>query len=229
MKRPTIIASVVAATGVLIAGSVAATALVNAASSSTADTATASQVGEDHQLVPAALVTEPASIDPLQSAPAADLPDIASPKASATPDEQSPVADQGPVVITAENTPEARASQPSGVTAAKAKALVRAATPGQVVDVASATRQGAQAWAITLERTDGSVVTGYVDRATGVIVDWKLVQKATPQPVVNASAAYDEEEDDREDYNDDAAYDEDSGDEYENGDNDDDEGDDDDD
>ena len=183
MQRSTIIASVVAGAGILIAGSVAGTAAVNAAASSEPDPSTS-------QLLAApAAVAAPAS-GAMDSAAAAlppftteALPSIALPSDPA-PDTSTPVEPSTAAVVQ--------------LPTEQAVALVLAATGGGATqDVRQASRAGYDAWAVTVQRPDGSVVTGFVDRATATIFDWRVVQEAPkPAPV---TAAYQDDEYEEED------------------------------
>ncbi len=55
---------------------------------------------------------------------------------------------------------------------ARAKAL--AAAPGTVLSVKKGTRSGYSAWAVSITRSDGSIVVGYVDVKNGIAFDWTL-------------------------------------------------------
>ena len=55
---------------------------------------------------------------------------------------------------------------------ARAKAL--AAAPGTVISVKKGTRSGYPAWAVSITRSDGSIVVGYVDVKNGIAFDWTL-------------------------------------------------------
>lgn len=66
------------------------------------------------------------------------------------------------------------------VSAAAAKSAILRATRGQVLAMARTNHGGFAAFAVKVQRADGSVVVGYVDRATGVVFDWvKLPAQAT--------------------------------------------------
>ncbi len=55
---------------------------------------------------------------------------------------------------------------------ARAKAL--SAAPGTVLSVKKGTRSGYSAWAVSITRSDGSIVVGYVDVKNGIAFDWTL-------------------------------------------------------
>ena len=61
------------------------------------------------------------------------------------------------------------------LTAAKqARVKVQSAVPGSVLSVKKSIRSGYSAWAVSIARSDGSVVVGYVDVKTGIAFDWTL-------------------------------------------------------
>lgn len=204
MQRGSVIATVVAAGGVLIAGSVASVAVINAASSSPAQSQTVELVAADQ---PAA-VTEQAPAGPEQAPPVpapTDLPAL--PAVGSAPAESAP-AETAP----AENTPSAKPSaRPSAqrvaavakatrISADKARTLVMKKGDGtSTVSVSKSNRQGYRTWAVTITRANGEVLTGYVDQASGVIVDWKVVRKATASSSSGSSSDARESDDDSQD------------------------------
>jgi len=185
MQRSTIIASVVAGAGILIAGSVAGTAAVNAAASSEPDPSTS-------QLLAAPAAAAAPASGAMDSAAAAlppftteALPSIALPSDPA-PDTSTPVEPSTAAVVQ--------------LPTEQAVALVLAATGGGATqDVRQASRAGYDAWAVTVQRPDGSVVTGFVDRATATIFDWRVVQEA-PKPAPVTAAYQDDEYEEEEEY-----------------------------
>ena len=52
-----------------------------------------------------------------------------------------------------------------------------------VVSVSKASRSGYSTWAVRITRANGEVITGYVDRESGVVVDWAVNQQPAAQPV----------------------------------------------
>jgi len=66
----------------------------------------------------------------------------------------------------------------------KARATVLTAVPGKVLSIKKKTRSGFTAWAITVKRTDGSVVVGYVDVKNGIAFDW-TVASSPGAPVID--------------------------------------------
>ena len=228
MQRRSIIAVAGAVTGVLIAGSVASVAVINAASSGTASDQTpivaASVAASDStsgSVEPAPMPT--ISQDPL---PAIEVPEpvviAESPESdpSVSSDESTAEAPE----LTAKSTPQ---ETPRTISASAARQAATSATSGTVLNTSRVERGGYDAFAIQIQRPDGSVVTGYVDSATGVVFDW-VMDKAAPTP----TATYDDD-DEYYDDDDDEYYDDDDDeyedDEYEDEDEDDDDRDDDDD
>ena len=74
-------------------------------------------------------------------------------------------------------------------------------------------RSGASAFAVTVSRPDGSVVTGYVDASTGVVFDW-VVNTPAPQPTAGMTDESSTKSDDRD--NDEYDNDDHDNDEYDN-------------
>lgn len=182
MERSTIIASVIAGAGIIIAGSVAGTAAINAAASNDPDP-TSSQ-----------LLAAPAVIAPVPVADLAPLPDFTT---EPLPEIDEPGAVDQPAKADA-TTPDAAPAVQAALPREQAVALVLAATGGgSTQDVRKVTRAGYEAWAVTVQRPDGSVVTGFVDRASANVFDWRVVQAA---PVTVAYTDEDEDEDEGEEY-----------------------------
>lgn len=93
----------------------------------------------------------------------------------------------------ASSTPQATTSSTSR---AEARALVLAQAPGEIVKSWSAVRDGYRAYAVKVLRPDGSLVTGFVDRASGVVFDWTTV--AAPQTTSDDDDDHEHESDDHE-------------------------------
>lgn len=188
MERSTIIASVIAGAGILIAGSVAGTAAINAAASSEPDPSSS-------QLLAAPAVIAPAPVSdvaPLPSFTTEPLPEITEPSAATRPAKASDAAtrEAEAPAATPDSVPVAQATLPPE----QAVALVLAATGGgSTQDVRQVTRAGYEAWAVTVQRPDGSIVTGFVDRASANVFDWRVVQAA---PV---TVAYNDDDEEYED------------------------------
>jgi hypothetical protein len=54
-----------------------------------------------------------------------------------------------------------------------------------VIAVSSDTRKGLQTWAVQIGRSNGEILTGYLDLHSGIVVDWSVQQG----PTSTASAA----------------------------------------
>lgn len=181
MERSTIIASVIAGAGIIIAGSVAGTAAINAAASSEPDPTSSQLLAAPAVIAPAPV----ADVAPLPAFITEPLPEISEPSAA----DQPAKADAA--------TPDAAPAVQATLPPEQAVALVLAATGGgSTQDVRQVTRAGYEAWAVTVQRPDGSIVTGFVDRASANVFDWRVVQAA---PVTVAYT----DEDEGEEYEDD--------------------------
>jgi hypothetical protein len=67
----------------------------------------------------------------------------------------------------------APAQAAGALTSAKqARAKVLSAAPGMVLSVKKGTRSGYSAWAVSVTRSDGSIVVGYVGVKNGITFDW---------------------------------------------------------
>lgn len=106
------------------------------------------------------------------------------------------------------------------ISRADAQSIVLAATKGKVTSVQKVTRSGLAAFAVTVERSDGSVITGYVDVATGTAFDW-VINKKAPAPAATYNDDDHDEDDDREYEEDDDDYEEEEHEEHEGDDDDD--------
>lgn len=155
MNRSRAIASSLAVTGVLVSLTVAGVAVVNATDSD--------KPTESATLV---VASEPLAAPTFSAQP---LPDVSVP-VLATP--------QAPTVAPEEQTTDDQAAAPQttpSVSRAEARALVLAQAQGEIVKTWSAVRDGYRAYAVKVLRPDGSLATGFVDRATGVVFDWTTV------------------------------------------------------
>lgn len=186
MNRSRAIASTLAVSAVIISATVAGVAIVNATDTDA--------VTEGTTLV---VDTAPDAAAPFTPQP---LPDI-----SLAP---LPVPD-APLTVT-ETAPEDSAAT-SSFSRDDARSLVLAQAPGEVVKTWSTVRDGYRAYAVKVLRPDGSLATGFVDRATGVVFDWTTVAaKAQASSGDDDDSAYaDDDDDDSDDH-------EDEGDEVEN-------------
>jgi hypothetical protein len=80
------------------------------------------------------------------------------------------------------NAPAQAAGALTSAKQARAKAL--AAAPGTVLSVKKGTRSGYPAWAVSITRSDGSIVVGYVDVKNGIAFDW-TVASSPGAPVID--------------------------------------------
>lgn len=164
--------------GVLAAGTIAGIAVYNVAAGSTV------------QARPSAATSSAASASPGMSAPALPAPgDVQLPP---MPVIEAPSTDPDPAGTPDASTSEATAGAPDAITGKAATALVLAQAPGSTIKASATTREGYRAWAVQVRRTDGSVVTGFVDRATGVVFEWRLDRKAAANTTGQESGDDDE-------------------------------------
>lgn len=160
--------------GVLAAGTLAGFAVYNVASSSSLDSRPATAV---------AATSAMQGIEPLVPADLPAVPEVKAPSAPSTTSGTTEAA-----------VPEASATSASPlISKAMAKGIVLAESPGLPLKVARATRKGYEAWAVQIQRADGSVVTGYVDQGSGVIFDWRMDRKA-PATSQGGTGEYEEGE-----------------------------------
>ena len=185
MNRNQTIATVAATTGIFAATIVAGISIMQASAS----TETASEL----PVLTAATTGTPNSTGlTFTPQPLPELPTLPTSKSSGSKP--------------AQNAPVATISR------ASAESIVLAASEGKVTGVEEVTRAGLSAFAVTLARSDGSVITGYVDSATGTIFDW-VINKKAPAPTATYNDDHDEGDDHDED--DDREHDDDDDDEYE--------------
>ena len=238
MQRGSVIAVVAAAAGILVAGSAASVAVINAANSGTSD------VGEPIVAASVAAI-EPVSdsqevVLPDPTVDDAPLPKVIVPSPVGTPGAGSqPSTEQtteARVTATPEPTPTATNAAPSAkptatpevISARQAKDAALAATPGTVLGTSLIEHAGYDAYAVQIKRADGSVVTGFVEANSGVVFDW-VVNQSAPTPTPTASYDDDDGYDDDRDDDDDDDRDDDDDDDRDDDDDDDDDRDDDDD
>lgn len=123
-----------------------------------------------------AAVPEPVVADVSEVAPASALPELPEVKASPSTTEPTTAPPDGQE---AEQAAESKASAAApAISKAKASKIALSEAPGEVMGISSRSRKGYQAWAVQIMRPDGSIVTGYVDRASGVAFDWVIDQQA---------------------------------------------------
>lgn len=212
MKRSSAIVSAIAATGVTLTLSLATLAMVEATS-------------QPSSPIEALALAQPSAADPeFTTEPLPDLPTITDLSVPTSDTTQSPTTPQPAVpAVPATSTtakPKAKASKEPAPTASassspqpqartlitpdQAVAAVINATPGKVNSVDLTQRNGIDAYAVELQRTDKSVVTGYVDQSSGVVFDWVVNQKApvppAPEPTVADDYQHSDDRDDDDDH-----------------------------
>jgi hypothetical protein len=113
---------------------------------------------------------------------------------AATPESRTPAAVTH--LVTSVDTPSAH------ISAKKARAIVAHAVPkARFVSVKSTEHGGTATFAVKMERSDDSSVTGYVDEESGDIVDWAQTAApvvATPAPKADGTSSYDDDSEDGE-------------------------------
>ena len=171
MSRPAMIAGTVVGAGVLAVAAVSGVALIRAGQSTPPESTVA---------IAPSIEPAPATLDPLPPVPS--LAPMTEPSAPAASLPAAPVAPeapaQAPTQPVAASTPAPQA--PATVGKRAARAAVLAQTSGTVLNIASTVHQGTDAWAVTVSRSDGSIVTGYVDTIGGVVFDWSVERAAKP-------------------------------------------------
>lgn len=193
MQRSNLIATVIATTGVFVAATVASIAVVNATSSSDADRSQMSVVATTGAATPPATLS-PSPTSLLPSAEPIELPALPSTEAGdATKSTSSAPA--------ATSKPKPKPKQPSAatndksgdagssVTSRQAQAAAVSASGGRVVSISKVSHGGYHAWAVRIQRTDGSTVTGYVDRSSGTVYDWVVNHSAPSNNSGSASGS----------------------------------------
>ena len=204
MERKSIIAVVAGAAGVLVAATAAGVAVVNAANSGT--------VTEPTSVVAAQPLTPGAVVEPSPwsgSTESMPLPEIVIPDVSARATQAAPSAPEARLPA------ESIAQTATVISAAQARSAAADATTGTVLGTQRVQHAGYDAYAVQIERTDGSVVTGYVEVSTGVVYDWVVDRPApTPQQTYDNDdddEKYDDDDhdDDHDDDDDDEEYDDD--------------------
>ena len=162
MKRTSAIATAVAITGVIVTGSLATVAMVTATAETSKPTQTLTVVASGQP-------------DPQVSSP--ELPELNLESATIT-------TNPTPTNSKSEKSNETKAART--ISEKSAKETVQGATEGEVLNVKKTQHNGVSAFAVTVSRPDGSVVTGYVDASSSVVFDW-VVNKEAPKATVNTS------------------------------------------
>lgn len=161
MERRTMLAVTAASAGILVAGTVAGLAAVNASS----DPST----------------TESSALTLAAPSPNATVLPQGDPEGSSEP---------LPSIV----VPVVEETTAADLTMDQAAALVATATEGTVLGASATTHAGYDAYAVQVERPDGSVVTALVEATTGVIYDWTLDRPAPPAPTAPTYADQDDDE-----------------------------------
>jgi len=235
VERSSLIAAVVAAGGILVAGSVASAAVINATASSQPEGTTTQIVAVDAPAspsteapVPFDSATEPVILTEVspEALPKVKVPKVKAPagqvaaaQAPAAPAPSAKAKQKPKPSATPSRTAEPvieQVSEPEVRTIAvdKAVSIVLQATNGGVVESAKqASRAGYDAWAVSVLRHDGSIITGYVDQSQGVVFDWVVTQEApAPQPAAGSTSSGSNSSHDDDDHGDD--HDDDHGDDH---------------
>jgi hypothetical protein len=165
MHKSPVITMTIGTLGVVIAGAVAGLAVYKVASNSTEQPGSAAVVAA----LPASPAPPVPTLAPLTPADLPEVPVIATP-AVTTPAISTP----------AITTP--------AITKRQATQAVLKQAPGATVKVTARSHQGYSSWAVQVQRTDGSIVTGYVDQASGVIFDWSTDRAAPASGGVKVSS-----------------------------------------
>lgn len=163
MSRPAMIAGTAAGAAVLAAAAIAGVALVRAGQGTPPESTVA---------IAPSTVAVPTTVDSLPPMPA--MPTL--PATEVTP--PAPPAGQSTTASGVESASVEPVARTIGKAAARAAVLAQ--TSGSVLTVTRMTHQGTPAWAVTVSRSDGSMVTGYVDTIGGVVFDW-TVERAAQQ------------------------------------------------
>jgi hypothetical protein len=193
MRRGGTITAVFVASGVLIGGSIASVAAISSAVSPRSD---------EPAVVQAAIIQPAADLPP--SSPAAETSVISASDLEITesdadlvvPDVSLPATIQAPAAPQAEApAPSAPAPKPTrtstpprGISPAAARAAVLKVAGGRVTSVTATRHGGYSAYAVKVTRNDGSIVIGYVDRASGVVFDWLKLSGPTSTPSAEPSS-----------------------------------------
>ncbi len=180
MQRSSLIATVIATAGIVGAASVASIAVVNAASSSDTDRGQISLVSATvAQTSDSTPTPSNQSAEPAPSIAATDLPALP----TATPKPKKPSSSTRPSSTPSPKGPSQVTNSDDGdresVSSRQAVKAALAAADGSVTSVTKVKHGSFQAWAVRINRTDGSTVTGYVDRVSGTVYDW-VVNSAAP-------------------------------------------------
>lgn len=197
MNRTSALIGTAAAAAALVAGSVAAVAAVNTAASS-APPIESIAVVDDQPLATGSLA--PIDIAPLpEIVPISDQAPVNADRVDNTSPESSPSAKSGQASSKPTMQTSAAPVSPSSrsMTADQASDIVKGQIDGsaKVVDVSRTEHAGYDSWAVTIDKSDGTRLVGYVfTGATGAdVFDWKVLKEPRPivvtAPATNASSA----------------------------------------
>jgi hypothetical protein len=206
MKRNSTIASVAAATGIVGATVIAAISLMQATvtDGSENETITLAAATATNPM-PSELVFTPEPLPeiPVISDSAPEIPVISgsAPKNAVTSGSAPKNAVISDSATPSSSEPQSSLPITNQVTRDFATQAVVNATEGTVTSVEIVTRNGIDSFAVTVNRTDGSVITGYVDRSTGDIYEWVVVKEA-PVPTPTPAKQYVDDEHEEDDYED---------------------------
>lgn len=156
---------------IAVAGAVTGILIAGSVAGVAVINAAASSTSSDELPIIAASVVEPDSVQIIEPAPSADQTAL-------------------PAIV----VPQPVASAPQTITAEQARQVATEATPGVVLATSRIERGGYDSFAVQIQRADGSVVTGYVEAASGVVFDWVVDKKATAP--ASSYSEDDEHEDD---------------------------------
>lgn len=89
------------------------------------------------------------------------------------------------------------AAPPKSISRQAATAKVKAQVEGALVSAVPVRHQGFDAWKVVIAANDGSTATAWVDKASGVVYDWKVIPATLP-PTPAPSAQTQENENEQE-------------------------------
>jgi len=201
MKRSQAITTVAVSSGIVIAGTIAAVAMVQA----TADQNPQASI---------TTVALSASPNPDLSYTANVLPELPTLGGQDQPVSAKPEESKKAKKAKSDKKSESRPTElTSRLTVADAEQAVLAQTPGKIVSAKQATVNGISAFAVQVSRPDGSVVTGFVDASTGTVFEWAInKQAASPTSDPTNESYNDDHESDHEDEHEDELEDDHDGD-----------------
>jgi hypothetical protein len=185
VSRASTIGAVVLASGILIGGSVFSVYAINSSIAS-----------DDAHLPVIKAVSAPSTLDANLEATTGNTSEVTAGDLEVTSTDEElivpdvPVATPGQTAASTDqsidpgNEPAAGQTQVRGpsVSSTTAQRAVLRYAGGRVMGTWTARHGGYSAYAIKIKRTDGSIIVGYVDRATGAVYDWTRVAGASTKP-----------------------------------------------